>query len=130
MFSCDICKILKNICVQLLMQKIKQGTRHCVKSVKILSFFWSAFSCIRTEYGDLLRKSSYSVRIQENTDQKDYAFGHFTQRELFQIFRALLMLYVTKYFQGLFSSWFVEEKLNCTSKPDPKNWKVEVSNTK
>ena len=34
-------------------------------------FFWSVFSCIRTEYGDLLRKSPYSVRIQENTDQKN-----------------------------------------------------------
>ena len=28
------------------------------------------FFCIRTEYGDLLRKSPYSVRMQENTDQK------------------------------------------------------------
>ena len=43
---------------------------HCVKSVQIWSYFWSVFSCIRTEYGDLLRKSPYSVRIQENTDQK------------------------------------------------------------
>ena len=32
-------------------------------------FFWSVFSCIPTEYGDL-SKSLYSVRIQENTDQK------------------------------------------------------------
>ena len=24
---------------------------HCVKSVQIQSFFWSEFSCIRTEYG-------------------------------------------------------------------------------
>ena len=43
---------------------------HCVKSVPIWSSFWSVFSCIRTEYGDLLRKSPYSVRIQENADQK------------------------------------------------------------
>ena len=35
--------------------------QHCVKSIHIRSYFWSAFSCIRTEYGDLLRKSSYSV---------------------------------------------------------------------
>ena len=34
---------------------------HCVKSVQIRRFFWSIFSCILTEY---------SVRIQENTDQK------------------------------------------------------------
>ena len=43
---------------------------HCVKSVQIRSFFWSVFSCIRTEYGDFRIKSLYSVRIQENTDQK------------------------------------------------------------
>ena len=24
---------------------------HCVKSVQIRSYFWSVFSCIRTEYG-------------------------------------------------------------------------------
>ena len=46
------------------------GLIHCVKSVQIGSYFWSVFSCIRTEYGDLFRKSLYSVRIQENTDQK------------------------------------------------------------
>ena len=33
-------------------------------------FFWSVFSCIRTEYRDLYRKSPHLVRIQENTDQK------------------------------------------------------------
>ena len=30
----------------------------CVKSVQIRSFFWSVFSCIRTEYRDLLRIQS------------------------------------------------------------------------
>ena len=29
-----------------------------------------AFSCIRTEYRDLLQKSPNSVQVQENTDQK------------------------------------------------------------
>ena len=43
---------------------------HCVKSVQIHSYFWSVFSCIRTKYEELLRKSSYSVRIQEKTEQK------------------------------------------------------------
>ena len=37
------------------------GTSHCVKSVQIQSYFLSVFSCIRTEYGDLLCKSPYSV---------------------------------------------------------------------
>ena len=61
---------------------------HCVKSVQIRSFFWSVFSCIRTECGDLLGKSPYSVRIQKNTDQSEYrklrtrdnsVFGHFSR---------------------------------------------------
>ena len=26
------------------------GNQHCVKNVQIRSFFWSVFSCIRTEY--------------------------------------------------------------------------------
>ena len=51
---------------------------HCVKNVQKRRFSWSVFSCIWTEYGDLrkfahgnlLHKFSYSVRIQENTDQK------------------------------------------------------------
>ena len=44
--------------------------KHCVKGVQIRSFFWSVFSRIRTEYVDFRRKSSYSVRIRENMDQK------------------------------------------------------------
>ena len=47
-----------------------EGICHCMKSVQIWSYFWSVFSCIRTEYWDLPRKSSYSVRIKENTDRK------------------------------------------------------------
>ena len=35
-------------------------------------FFLSVFSCTRTEYGDLRSKFPYSVRIQENTDQKKH----------------------------------------------------------
>ena len=40
------------------------------KTVQIRGNFWSVFSCIWTEYGDLRRKSPYSVRMQESTDQK------------------------------------------------------------
>ena len=46
------------------------ATHHCVKSVRIRSYFWSVFSCIRIKYGDLLRKSPYSIPIQKNTNQK------------------------------------------------------------
>ena len=52
---------------------------HCVKSVQIRSFFWSVFSCIWTEYGEILRISPYSVRMPENTDQKKLRiWTHFT----------------------------------------------------
>ena len=36
----------------------------------IWSFFWSVFSCIWTEYGEIRSISPYSVRMWENTDQK------------------------------------------------------------
>ena len=32
----------------------------------------------------ILRISPYSVRMQENTDQKNSVFGHFSRSELFQ----------------------------------------------
>ena len=40
-------------------------------------FFWSVFLRTWTEYGDLPRKSLYSVQMPESTDQKSSAFGHF-----------------------------------------------------
>ena len=50
---------------------------HYLKSVQIRSFFCSVFSCIRTEHGDLLPKSLYAVRIQENLTRKNSVFGQF-----------------------------------------------------
>ena len=44
-------------------------TQRCVKIVQIRSYLWSIFSCICTEYGNLLRNSPNSIRIQENTDK-------------------------------------------------------------
>ena len=55
---------------------IQSKEYHCVKIVQIQSSFWSLFSCIRIEYGDLWGKFAYSVRIQETTDQKNFVFGH------------------------------------------------------
>ena len=43
---------------------------HCVKSVQIRSYFWTVFSRIHAEYGEILRISPYSVRMRQNTDQK------------------------------------------------------------
>ena len=46
---------------------------------KYLEFFWSVFSRVRTEYGEILRISPYSVRMPENTDQKNSEYEHFSQ---------------------------------------------------
>ena len=37
---------------------------HCVKSVQIRSFFWSVFSPIRTEYGEILVFGHFSRSVQ------------------------------------------------------------------
>ena len=42
-----------------------------------LEFFWSAFSRTRIEYGEIRSISPYSVRMRENTDQKNSEYGHF-----------------------------------------------------
>ena len=49
----------------------------CEKCPKT-EFFWSVFSRIWTEYGDLLYISPYSVQMRENKDQKNSVFGHFS----------------------------------------------------
>ena len=40
--------------------------------------FWSVFSRIPTEYGNLLHESPNSVQMLENTDQKYSQYGHFS----------------------------------------------------
>ena len=51
-------------------QNFSNSNSHCVKSIQIRNYFCSVFSCIRPEYGNLLRKSPYSVLILKNMDQK------------------------------------------------------------
>ena len=41
-----------------------------------LELFWSAFSCIQAEYGEILRIYSYSVRMRENAEQNNSEYGH------------------------------------------------------
>ena len=41
--------------------------------------FWSVFPRIQHEYGEILRISPYSVRIQENMDQNNFEYGHFSR---------------------------------------------------
>ena len=43
----------KEIMADLPKDRVSESPSHCVKSVKIRSFFWSVFSLIRTEYGEI-----------------------------------------------------------------------------
>ena len=43
--------------------------------------FWSVVSRIRTEYGEKLRISPYSVRMRENADQNNSEYGQFLRSD-------------------------------------------------
>ena len=80
-------KILSKICLELtiyqtILDEINEvdfkldGINAFGKSGQIRSFFWSVFPRIWTDYGEILRTSPYSVRIRENTDQKNISDLH------------------------------------------------------
>ena len=52
-----------------------------LKSAQIWSFFWSVFSCIRTEYGYLIRIQSEYMEIRT---RKNSVFGHFSRIYIFK----------------------------------------------
>ena len=43
--------------------------------------FWSAFSRLRTEYGEILGISPYSVQMREKADQNNFKYGHFLRSD-------------------------------------------------
>ena len=42
-------------------------------------FFWSIFSHIWSEYGEIRSISPYSIRMRENTGQNSSEYGHFSR---------------------------------------------------
>ena len=78
-FSKNVFKrLFKTICYRKNLFDV--SSKHCVKSVQTRSFFWSVFSLIWTEYGEIWSISRYSVQMRENTDQKKLRiWTHFTQ---------------------------------------------------
>ena len=72
---------------------IKKCMEHCVKSVQMRSFFWSVFSCIRTEYGNIRVQFKYrKIRTRNNS-----VFGHFSRSGIERL-SALLYLAPSKTF--------------------------------
>ena len=50
---------------------------HWVKKYPYSELFWSTFSGIRAEYGEIRSSSSYSVRMWKNVDQNNSKYRHF-----------------------------------------------------
>ena len=50
--------------------------------------FWSVFSLNRTEYGETLCISPYSVRMRENKNQNNSEYGHFSRSDFVVIIYA------------------------------------------
>ena len=67
--------------------KIKSGVgskkpwRALREKYPYLEFFWSLFSRIWTEYGDLLCKCPNSLKMRENLDEKNFECAHFLRSE-------------------------------------------------
>ena len=48
-------------------------------------FFWSVFSRIQTEYGQIRSISPYSVWMWEIEDQENSEYGHFSRSKMFNM---------------------------------------------
>ena len=48
-------------------------------------FFWSVFSRIRSDYGEILCIAPYSVRMRENTDQNNSEYWNFSRSEYYNL---------------------------------------------
>ena len=54
----------------LVIQIFSSGSNSLRETCPYSEFFWSVFSLLWTEYGEILPVSPYSVQMRENTDQK------------------------------------------------------------
>ena len=70
--------------------------------------FWSVFSRIRTEYGQILRIFPYSDRMRENTDQNNSEYGHFL-RSVLVMSHVLLVYWMTGSYFNVTSMIFHRE---------------------
>ena len=65
------------LCKQLRRKELNIKSSTLREKCPYSELFWSAFSRIRTEYGEVLRISPYSVGMRENAEQNSSEFGHF-----------------------------------------------------
>ena len=58
----------------MMMKDVKAITINCVKSVRVWSFSGPQFPALGQNF-------PYSVRMQENTEQKNSGYGHFSRSD-------------------------------------------------
>ena len=96
---------------------------HCLECVQTRSFFWSVFSPIWTEYGEILRIYPHSVRMRENMDQKKLRiWALFTQCEDCWPWRKALIWKREFYVKYCVSSFFFVFDKDFCKKNYGKNW--------
>ena len=72
-------------------------------------FFWSVFSRVWTAYGEIRSISPYSVRMRENTDQKNSEYGHFTCSACYQHYHGEMTMHFYIYQHFMFQNlWDAE----------------------
>ena len=80
-----------NRCLLEKLWRLVMSVNHGIKSAQIRSFFWSAFSRIPTEYGDLPNTEFFLVRIQSEygkiLTRKNSFFGCFSRNEGYTIWQ-------------------------------------------
>ena len=67
--------------------------------------FWSAFSCIRTEYGKIRSISLYSIRMRENADQNNSENGCFFTSDWTHDWNQLLLEIKILLLKELLNQW-------------------------
>ena len=65
-----------------------------MENARIRSFSGPCFSRIRTEYGEILRISPYSIRMRENADQKNSKYGQLSRSDKDILFRLTMSIRV------------------------------------
>ena len=84
---------------------------HCVKSVQIWSYFWSGFSCIRTEITPYL-DTFHAVKV--TTSDLNFSPNSYTTTSLFKNFRNIFFSIVaSKYINYLIFTLFEAVKRGC-----------------
>ena len=74
------------------LSNIFDGTKKCPYS----ELFWSVFSHISTEYGEMRNISPYLVRMQENADQNNSEYGHLPRSGYFSVVGQSVVNYFCK----------------------------------